>query len=331
MAFRKHATLSLLLMIALLALSACGPRAGRVDVASLDADAVVIDFPAIYVDFDANGTPTIGGQTVDQLGAQFGQAVPQIPTLPAEQVAMLTNLNIQHIQINNSPSGLQLLVNGLQIPSLGWSADQLANTVDTLNSFGIPIPPDLAGILPMLGNVGVGVVLRFPVQSGAEIIPTQVEGGTSAPAESIAAQKQYVESVGQAPVIKFAVDYNVDGSWTVDGQGSDYYSQMIPNFKWDGLNMTPSMLKRLTEVGVKNFTIATNPDGIFVSVNEKLLPNLTWGNGEVEHTLALAEQTGLLESFTGSVSNLSDIINQVKALMPMVQSTDFSITVNLPQ
>ena len=330
MVFRKHATLLLLLMVAMLALSACGPRAGRTDAASLDANAVVIDFPAIYVDFDSNGTPTIGGQTVDQLGAQFGQAVPAIPTLTPEQVKMMTDLNIQHIQINNSAQGLRLLVNGLQIPSLGWSADQLKNTVDTLNSFGIPLPPDLAGILPMAGNVGIGLVLRFPIKAGTEAIPVNVEGGMSAPAESIAARKQYIESVGQPPVIKVAVDYKVDGSWTVDGKGPDEYSKMIPDFKWDGLNMNPSMLKRLGDVGVKNFTIATNPDGIFISVNGKLLPNLTWGNGEIEHTLALAEQTGLLQQFSGSVSNLSDIINQVKALLPVVESADFSVTVNLP-
>lgn len=329
MVFRKQFALSLFLIFVLLVVSGCGPRAGRADVASLGEDAVVIDFPAIYIDFDANGTPTVGGKTVDELGTQFGQQLPTIPQLPAEQVKMLTDFNIQHIQINNSSAGLRLLVNGLQIPSLGWGPDQLANTVDTLNSFGIPLPPDLAGILPMLGNVGVGLVLRFPVQAGAEAIPVNVEGGMSAPAESKAAQEQYIASVGQAPVLKLAVDYNADGSWTVDGKGPEEYSKVIPDFKWDGLNMNPSMLARLTAVGVQNFTISTNPDGLFVAINGKLLPNLTWGNGEIEHTLALAEQTGLLQ-LAGNVPNLSDIINQIKALLPVVQTADFSITVNLP-
>lgn len=330
MSVRKHGVLSLLL-VAAITLSACGPRAGRVDVNSLNPDAVVIDLPAIYIDFDANGTPTIGGQTVDQLGAQFGQQLPAIPTLPADQVKMLTDLNIQHIQIDNSPQGLNLLVNGMMIPSLGWSSSQLSNTVELLNNFGIPIPPDLAGILPMLGNVGIGIVLRFPLKEGATPIPAVVEGGMSASAEAIAAQKQYLESVGQASVIKFAVFYNADGSWTVDGKGPDYYAQSFPDFKWEGLNMNPSMLKRLTDVGVKDFTISTNPDGIFIAINGKLLPNITWGHGEIEHTLALAEQTGLLQMAAGNVSNLSDVINQVQSLLPAIQTTDFSITVNLPQ
>ncbi|MFN8441182.1 MAG: hypothetical protein U0175_10455 [Caldilineaceae bacterium] len=330
MSFRKH-TLLALLVIATVTLSACGPRAGRVDATTLSPDAVVIDLPAIYIDFDANGTPTIGGQTLDQVGAQLGQQLPAVPSLPAAQIQMLTDYNIQHIQINNSPKGLQLLVNGMQIPSLGWSPEQLSATVDTLNSFGIPLPPDVAGILPMLGNVGVGIVLRFPLKEGATAIPTEVEGGMSAPAESIAAQKQYLDSIGQAPVIKFAVFYNADGSWTVDGKGPNDYAKSFPDFKWEGLNMNPSMIKRLTSVGVKNFTLSTNPSGIFIAINGKQLPNLTWGNGEIEHTLALAEQTGLLQMAAGNVANLSDIINQVKSLLPAVQTTDFSITVNLPQ
>ncbi len=319
-----------LLLIALVVLAGCGPRAGRVDPKAVGTGDVVIDLPAIYVDFDANGTPTIGGQTIEQLGVQLGQALPAIPSLPADQITLLTNFNIQHLQINNSPKGLGLLVNGMQIPSLGWSPDQLSATVETLSNFGIPIPPDLAGILPMLGNVGVGVVVRFPIKDSAALIPLVVEGGMSAPAESVAAQKQFLDAVGEPPLVKFDVDYNADGSWTVDGKGPNEYAQAIPGFKWDGLNMEPGRLKGLVDLGVKNFTISTNKDGIFVAINGKTLPNITWANGEIEHTLVLAEQLGLLDLAANAVPNLTDILNQIKAGLPAAQASNFSMTINLP-
>ena len=159
-----------LMLFALLALAGCGPRAGGGDVArAAGASDVVVDLPAIYIDFDAQGMGTIGGMSVSQAGQLIGQSLSDV-NLGADTVKTIAQYNIQHIQLINTDQGLAILVNGLRVPSIGWNAEVLANLQEQLAMLGTDLG-SVGNLLPLAGNFNTGIVLRFPLAAGREPLP----------------------------------------------------------------------------------------------------------------------------------------------------------------
>src|SRR3954470_16242388 len=112
-----------LLSVAVIVLAGCAPRATSGLTAGQAGDnSLVIDLPALVIDINADGNPSVGNVPVAQLAATIPGAAGQLDKLvaPAATVKMLTDSNIQHIQIDNSPNGLLILVNGEPIPSVKW-------------------------------------------------------------------------------------------------------------------------------------------------------------------------------------------------------------------
>jgi hypothetical protein len=185
-------------LLAVLTLVGCAPRVGQGTTAAQEgADQLAIDLPALVIDIDQAGTPTVGGAPLAALGASFGVAGLDAISLTPEQVETLTAANIQHIQINNLPDGLKLLVNGREIPTISWDADSLTALQSLTSELGAGVPPILQQLLPALGNVGVGVTVRLPLAQGAELIPREATDAVTATAQTTG--ESFLESVGVAP------------------------------------------------------------------------------------------------------------------------------------
>ena len=102
-----------LLSVAVIALAGCAPRAFSGANASQAApDALVVDLPALVIDIDSAGQPSIGNVPLKQLGDMFAPGQLDSLVVPSDIVALMTESNIQHFQIDNTPNGLLLLING---------------------------------------------------------------------------------------------------------------------------------------------------------------------------------------------------------------------------
>ena len=129
------------MLVAIIALAGCGPRAGGGELAANSkAQDLVVDLPAIYIDFDNNGDPSIGGQPVAQLAAMAGQNLAKLK-IDKQWIQYLTATNVQHIHIDNTPKGIMILVNGEPIPSLGWDGKSLTSTGSALKMLSPAVPP----------------------------------------------------------------------------------------------------------------------------------------------------------------------------------------------
>ena len=74
MQHRRLALLLTALLIFTLVLSACGPRPQQGELAqSATDDTLVVDLPAVYIDYDEQGQASISGAAIAQLGALLGQ------------------------------------------------------------------------------------------------------------------------------------------------------------------------------------------------------------------------------------------------------------------
>jgi hypothetical protein len=316
-----------LLMVVLVLLVGCAPRAtGGEIAAAADESDVVVDLPALVLDVQPDGAISVGGQALTELGGGLGANL-QTLTVPAETVDLLSAYNVQHIQIDNTPEGLLILVNGQPIPSLAWDGEKLVATVDVLEQFG-PGVPFLAKVLPLLTNLGVGVIVRFPVAEGEDALPLEAPDSEAATAAR-AAQEEFLAAVETPPVVHVTVAYNPDGTWTLADMGGADWSAIAPGML-DMLTMQPATIQAMSDAGINEIGLSTNADGIFISINGQTLPYITWADGRIYHLLELAEQSGMLADMTGGDPNVSAILDTVESLLPAVQATDVSLRVTFP-
>ncbi|MBI3959345.1 MAG: hypothetical protein HY328_11100, partial [Chloroflexi bacterium] len=245
---QKHLTFwAALLMIAALVLSGCAPRTGAGSSAAMAMDdELVIDLPAIVIDFDSSGGASIGGVPASEMGAMAGVDLAGLGLSP-DWVSYFSMTNIQHLQVNNSADGLLVLVNGQPVPSLEWDENSLVATASAVSSLGIAIPV-LDKVLPLVQQLGIGVIMRFPVQAGAEVIPFSVMGDGSAAEMAQAAQAEFLAAVGAPPKINLPIVYQADGSYSV-GDLSDAEWTALTGVPWYALRLDTNAIASLTASG----------------------------------------------------------------------------------
>lgn len=318
-----------LLLVALVALAGCGPRAGGGDAARMaGASDLVVDLPAIYLDFDESGTPSMGGMSLSQAGALIGQSLPEI-AIGAETVQNLRNFNIQHIQLVNSDQGLTIYINGARVPSLAWDEEVLNNFKDLLTNTGVGLGP-VSNLLPLLGTFNTGIVLRFPLAEGEEPLPLVDPESEQVAAAARAAVEAFEAGVGSPTTIQFTVDYAPDGTWLVEGRDAAAWESVLP-IGWDGFNLDPETIAATVGAGIRTFGITTNEEGIQFALNGERLPTITWGNGEVTNILRLLQSTGALNQLTdGNSGQVAGLLDMADDLMPTIQAADVNVTVNFP-
>lgn len=324
--YKRTALIAALMLIALLALTGCGPRAGAVSAADAAADpnALIVDLPAIYLDFGDDGVARVGNMTVSQAGALIGQSLPNLE-VPAGVIQSLQDYNIQTVQLVNQPKGLDILVNGLRVPSLAWDTEVLGNLRTLLDGMGLPLG-QAGNLLPLLGTMSTGIVLRFPVAEGVEAAPL-VDPEAAATAERAQAA---IANAGEAMAnIQFAVQYAEDGSWTVDGRGEAEWEESLP-FELDDFTLTPEQMSGIAAAGIQQLGLATAPEGITLSLNGEPLPTITWGSGEISNILKLLESTGVMDQLTGGSASLSGMIPMIEGMLPSIQTSRLNVTVNFP-
>ncbi len=323
---RSMALVSLYLVVLVL-LVGCAPRATSGAVAAAaDESQIVIDLPALVLDVQPEGGISVGGQALTELAGGMGAGLAAV-AVPADMVTSITAYNIQHIQIDNTADGLLILVNGQAIPSLAWDGEKLVATAEVLDTLGAGVAL-LDRVLPLLTNLGIGVIIRFPIAAGEEALP-MVAPESEAAAAALAAQQEFLAAVGTPPTFALTLEYADDGTWTVADLAQAEWSQLLP-VPWEMLNLTPSTVQSVTAAGITEIGLATNTDGIFISINGQTLPYITWADGRINHLLTLAEETGLLSQVLGDSPDMAAILDTVESLLPAVQASDVSLRVTFP-
>lgn len=317
-----------LLLVVALALSACAPRSGQGAAASADAapGELVVDLPAIVIDIMADGSPSVGNVPLAELGALAGADLSTL-AVPAEWVDFMVSGNIQHVQVNNMSDGLLLLVNGEAIPSISYDGESLTATADALSAFGVAIPM-LDKLLGLVDQIGIGVIVRFPVAAGTATIPLYVEGDGSAAMAAKAAQDEFLAAVGSPPRINLPVFYESDGSWAV-GDLSDSEWTALTGAPFSALRLSPALIDGLAAAGISELGLSTDVDGITIAINGNSLPMLDWSDGKATHLINLATQFGALDMVAPGMGS-SGIMTAVTDLLPVVQTADFDLTIHFP-
>jgi hypothetical protein len=318
-----------LFTVAVIVLAGCAPRAtSGVTAGQAAPESLVVDLPALVIDIDSAGQPSVGNVPLAQLGATFAPGMLDSLVVPSDMVSLMTESNIQHLQIDNTPNGLLLLINGEPIPSIKWDGQILSETGGLISQLGAGTSV-LEKMLPVIANLGFGVIVRFPLQEGVAAIPTYVEGGEAALAAR-QAQENFLATVGETPpTITLPVFYDADGGWRV-GDLTDAEWTNLTGLPLQAARLQPAMIQSIISSGITEVSIFTDEAGLHLSINGRPLPYIGWADGEINHLLDLAEQLGLWNTLADSGMNMGEVIGMVETLLPAVQSTNTNINVYFP-
>lgn len=328
---RLALVLSFLLLLALL-LSGCVARPLQGELAqSAAGDALVIDLPAITIEYNEEGQANVEGLDLSALGIDLA-ALNRSP----EDIQTLTAGGIQHVFVNLTPAGISLYANGKQLPSLEWTPETLGS-VGTVLGLVAPDNAETVGkLLPLASNVSLGIVMRFPA-SGQEV-PLIVEPNRAA---LQAAQQQAFQAaiaeLGLPPLVvpiiqnppPLTIQYANDGSFQLLGL-APFITAAIPPDALAGLKLPEDQIDTLQEAGIESINLKTAPDGLTVAVNGTALPTLTWDSGEIENLISVGVDGGVLKALAGVDDELLGTIKGVGDFAPILQAARLDITVNVP-
>lgn len=324
----RYALAFLLLGLLSTILAACGQRieAGATATAAADAP-LVVDLPALYLDYDLAGTAMIGSVRAADLGPAFGVDLSRLNLSPAA-IAQLQAANLQHIQLSNTPAGLLVFVNGRRTPSVVWDDATLPITATMVADLA-PSVPLLGQVAPLVTQLGGGVVVRFPLAAGATPIAPQLPAATTQLAAAQQTQAEYLAIVGAPPPLTVTVDYQLDGSWVVDGLSGAAWEAAMP-VPWTRLNLSPAVVQGAHAAGIATLVLTSNQQGLLMTVNGQPLPPLSWANGELENLVILAAESGLLARVLGDNPHTEHLLATIEGLLPIVAATPVELRVNFP-
>ena len=328
-------------------ISGCTARVDDGSMVERGPDEFYIDLPPIVIDYAPDGSASVGGLShmvvgnvekppgmvyVPDPGVRLGLATMLYGlTLPPIWVQHFTASNLQHLRVSNGDEGILLFANGQRIPSLVWEEESLTATGEAVSALGLGVPA-LNKVLPLVRNFGLGVVLRFPVQEGAELIPLSGVEESEEVTMARMLQQQVLETFGGSlPTIDIPILYHADGSWTL-GELSDVDWTVLTSTPFYALRLPPDLIGSLTDSGIYTVTLTTDPDGIHISLNGIGLPYLSWGSGEVQNVLALSKQLGVFDSVSALLpgADVASVLSLVENLLPIIQATNANVTIYLP-
>lgn len=322
---QRTGMVTLLLVIALLLVTGCAPRAGGGEVLGQAGEGeIAVDLPAMVIDYDADGQPSLGGIPLGSLSVVPANVLEQI-TFDAATVAQLQAANIQNIQVNNQTGGLSLYVNGQEIPSVTWDKESLGTLASLAGALG-PEMAVVADIAPLLTNLGFAAALRFPPAADAEEVPLYADAAAASDAQ--AAAETFLSEVGAPPTIQIPVIYDATGDWTVSGISADEWTDLT-GAPFDALKLEEDIVTALSGAGVETITVATGPDGLQMALNGNNLPYLDWSDGKLGPAVELLVASGQLDSLAEQGMDLDALLAVLDQLLPIVTSSNVSINVTL--
>ncbi|MEM7536032.1 MAG: hypothetical protein AAF639_27875 [Chloroflexota bacterium] len=318
--------LSLFIIAALLVVSGCAPRAGAGEVAELGG--IVVDMPALVIEYDADGNPSIANMPLAQVADMVQPGAAEGLAMDPAMIQAMTDNNIQHIQISLRVDGLDLIVNGRSMPSIGWDGESLASTGELAGAMGVEVA-GLDKLLPLIRHLGIGAIVSFPMAEGAEAIPTYIEDESESAMAARETQESFLASVGTPPRINLPIFYDLDGGVTIADMTDAEWTNLT-GVPWDSLRMPPEMIQSMADNGIEQLTISTGQPGIMIHINDMALPHISWDDGKLQHVLDMADSLGLWDTLADSGMNAGEIIAMVEGLLPVIQTAEVNVNVFFP-
>jgi sulfur carrier protein ThiS len=264
------------------------------------------------VDYDTAGNPSqILGIDISKLPFQLDAL-----KLPPQTLEMLTSSNVQHIELAFVGHGVVVYVNGKPLPYITWDDASLERALDLAGAFGVQNVDLYKQMVPMLTRLGIDLVLRFPMQPGATGI-AMTEPGEAA--------KLTITPTTEAPsvIVTFEITYDENGNPGILGiTAADLSAIGLPL----PVGLAPDTIASLQAANIQSLELQSSPSGLYVYVNNEVLPNLTWDptllTNLTELVVQLSPDSPYTELIQGIVPNLDKLDIDVLIHFPLAPGAE---------
>ena len=342
MQHRRLALLLTALLVLSLVLSACGPRPqqGELAQSATSDQPLVVDVPAVYIDYNEQGQATISGAALASLGALLGQDLSVLDRTPKD-MQRLAAAGIQQMFVNLTPAGLGVYANGKPLVSLAWTPETLANLGELLGSMPDPTMQQIQGLVPLLANMSLGIVMRFPGAAGdAPLVSDEAVDAKAIIAQATKDAPAALQGLlpdnlkGMAGLLggllaglpPLTVSFDASGAGTLSGL-APFIASQIPA---GAIALPADVLKQIQDLGIKTLRIQNSADGLNISVNDKALPLLRWNRGEMQNLKQLGIDSGALQVLANLDEGTLGTLETVANAAPVLQAAKLDVTVTLP-
>lgn len=201
--------------------------------------------------------------------------------------------NIQHVTLASRPDGLYILVNGRPMPHVSWSPGSLDNMLELMymlreDGNGFALIDDeqyrlIADLLPLMQSLNLRIDLRFPRAVGPDGRPVE-----RIPLPKSEAFRLEISDERQEARPLQTVDVEVEFQPAEDG-ADDWvptffgFSTVDLDLLLEPLGVDVPRLElpeeyraRIEAEQVESIGLQLGESGVFVSMDDKLLPHLAW-------------------------------------------------------
>lgn len=329
---RRLALVFTFVLLLSLALTGCSARPGQGELAAnATSDQLVVDIPALTVEFNDAGEAMMGGANLSQILPALGASLPAALSFTPEEIQKLTDAGVQSVFINVTPDAFNWYINGQPLPALDWDPETLGSLQEVVGIVGADNADTLGAVVPLLGNMSLGVALKFPGADSAAPLVGAVDEAAVKQA-SANAFNQALAGLGIPPFAvgflqalpPLTINFAADGKAELTGL-PPMLMGFLPPDALAGLNQSPEALKPVTDLGIESISVKTSPETLNLAINGSALPPITWGSGEFTNLIELGVGSGLLTKLTGADLSALEQLNQ---FLPILQNSKIDLTVN---
>ncbi len=226
------------------------------------------NLPSIPVRVQSNGVASVFGFNIG-------------PVLQPSLIQQLQSANVQKLEIRIGYNGIHVYANGRDLPYISWSQESVATLQDVLTRLpNVPNGATIARVLPWLRTIGTGVALNLPPAQGAAPLDIpRWRGETTVSPESPAET-----TIGPFNIASLVFD--PQGNAIIEGVPVSTLEQALGMAL--PLRLDPNTLSLLQSIGAEKVTIATHPNGIHLSLNDRPLPGIAYDSASLNQLLELA-------------------------------------------
>jgi hypothetical protein len=279
--------------------------------------------PRIELSVDANGVPSLANVDPNVIRTLTGGSLDlSAYAIPKDYVDWLTSAGVQHMEIVHKGDGLFIFVNNKPMPHVGWNGDSIATvgntTADVLGRYQMISDAQAKTIkilAPFLRRLGVDLAVRFPLAQGSAPIELRPAGGKIEAVENKAG-----DPLAQARLV---VTYDGTGVPSVAGLSTTDVEALVPGMSMAQLNLDPTMIKTMTELGIQHISLRTDKDGLLLGVNDKPLPSIVWNDQYLANGAELFTALNTYPEFSG----VNDLVKQ---LLPSLQQANVELALRFP-
>ena len=304
------------LLLVALVLTGCGDKPTEV---ADQGDDFLLALPRLVIDIDSDGSPSIAGitpATIKQL--TFGQFDITGMRLDPVYVDWFTRTNLQHVEVLHKHDGIFIFANNDPLPHIAWDSGALTATSQLAGDSGF-LDPRVAKVVtmlvPFIQRIGVDIAVRFPVASGAEVIPL------AEPGEAMAALAAQAEESSIAKV-RVRVHYDNDGVPSVLSVSTKDLEEAL-GMSMRQMQLAPGYIQLMKNANIQHIMVRTTTQGVLIFVNGKPLPHIAWSDAHLKNGAHLFDQ--LYDTPEYQLSR-----EAVDMMLPVLNNIDGEVTLLFP-